>query len=517
MKALVLCARPRLVVVLVVATLALVGGGVAPSVAAAASGGKRVGVVVRGKGASPVEKSVAQALERHHFAAVKGKPLAKAAHALHVGLRDDTDLAAVARRLGLRAIVTGEIRDRGKRAELRAHGADGAVIGEGSWSAAGGPRKLAAAVARGVWSRLGGPLEEARGAARRARPEPEAAPAVAAESAERAPAEPEARAPAAPAPAASTAVAGAKPSAADQDPWAEPRPARAAAADATEERAPPARPRGRAAPDPEAVEVAEGHEAAGGAAPLALDASAGVRVVSRDLSWNRDVNNALQPFSMGNEAAFGFQLAWYPGAHFTSGWASQLGIAASGEYVPDVSAQTMNGAAYPASDSDYWGGLRGRMPLGPADGMLTLGYGQHAFLVRSGTNASRADLAVPDVKYSYLRVGADGRLRLPANFSLLAGVAYRAVLDAGKGVYQAQSDAYFPRLSVVAIDASLAVGFRFLSMFEARLGADLRRYGLNMHPNPATDTIIVSGAVDQYVAYWLDVAVLLDGKPGGVK
>jgi hypothetical protein len=322
-----------------------------------------------------------------------------------------------------------------------------------------------------------------------------------------------------PAPSAAAAPAagdGATPSAADQDPWAEPRP-RAAAADTGEERTAPARPRGRAARDPEAVEVAEGREPAGGGAPLALDAMAGVRVVSRDLSWNKDINNALQPFSMGNEAAFGFQLAWYPGAHFTTGWASQIGIAASGEYVPDVSAQTMNGSTYPASDSDYWAGLRGRMPLGPVDGMLTLAYGQHAFLVRSGTNASRADLAVPDVKYSYLRVGADGRLHLPANFSLLAGVAYRAVVDAGKGVYQAQSDAYFPRMSVIAIDASLAVGFRFLSMFEARLGADLRRYGLDMHPNPATDTIIVSGGIDQYVAYWLDIAVLLDGPAAGVK
>jgi hypothetical protein len=64
---------------------------------------------------------------------------------------------------------------------------------------------------------------------------------------------------------------------------------------------------------------------------------------------------------------------------------------------------------------------------------------------------------------------------------------------------------------VNAVDAALAVAYRFTSMFEARLGADLRRYGLDLHPQP-TDARVVSGAIDQYISYSLAVAVLLDGK-----
>jgi hypothetical protein len=260
-----------------------------------------------------------------------------------------------------------------------------------------------------------------------------------------------------------------------------------------------------------AVETETPAEAAKGTGTLALEAAVGPRFVSRDLSWNKDLSGTLAPFSVGQAPAVGFQLAWYPGAHVTRGWPTYFGVAASGEYAPGITARNASGGEYPTAGSDYWGGGRFRYPFAAGDAALTAAYGQHAFSFRSSNSAARSGLNIPDVAYSYVRVGADGRFRLPAGFSLLVGAGYRAVLDAGKTGYGVQSMTYFRKTTVTAIDASAAVGYRFLSMFEARVGADVRRYGMDMHPE-ATDPVIVSGAVDQYLALWANVAVLLDGK-----
>jgi hypothetical protein len=247
--------------------------------------------------------------------------------------------------------------------------------------------------------------------------------------------------------------------------------------------------------------------------PLALEAGVGPRIVSRDLSWSKDVYNNLDKFSQ-SRTAIGFQLAWYPAAHFTASWPVALGLAASGEYLPDGAA-TIGGNQYSTTASDYWACLRLRFPSRFVDPMLSGGLGQHAFQVRDGPTASRADLALPDVRYTYLRLAADVRVRLPANVSLLAGFGYRAVSDGGTNGYEVQSSMYFERLTVTALEASGAVAYRFLGMFEARLGFDLRRYGLDMHPRSTDLPFLVSGALDQYLSFWLNVAVLVDGVQSG--
>src|SRR5262249_34362242 len=132
----------------------------------------------------------------------------------------------------LAAVVVGEIRDRGKRVQLRVHGADGSVLGDEEWSAAGGPRKLAPLVGRGFWAKLGGALEGARDAGRagkRARPEPE------------------------PHPAGETREASAEPEQRDRDKEKE-APEAAAAPAADEERAAPPEPRKVAAASDDADE-----------------------------------------------------------------------------------------------------------------------------------------------------------------------------------------------------------------------------------------------------------------------
>jgi len=474
---------PVLVTVLLAAALAVPGRAIGAS-------GKRVAVDVPGKEGALVEREIEQALKGHGLVPVSSGQVDAAARALRIGAESDAHLAAIARHLKVAAIIKGEVRDRGTRVHVKAHGADGTVIGEGAWSVPGGGHKLAAAVGHSIWSRMGAALEGTSGSApaRRTRPEPVSTMAAA---------------PPAPKPAARPPIA--------LEPTPPPRePTPSADAEGSEFGDTPVAPRTRG---PVGSLEREGGAFGGGAGPAALDVAVGPRLVSRDLSWHKLVLGTLTPISVGNAPAIGFQGAWYPAAHFTRGWATYLGVAVSGEYTPSATVQTGGGASYPTSASDYWGGVRVRMPFDGWDGSLTAAYGQHAFLIRSGTDAPRADLAAPDVSYSYLRVGADARVRLPGRFALMAGLAYRDVLSAGTAEGTgAQSQAFFPKATLTAIDANLALGFRINPLIEARVGADLRRYGFDMHPE-ATDMRVVSGAIDQYLAYWLDLAILLDGDP----
>src|SRR5262249_49071375 len=159
-------------------------------------------------------------------------------------------------------------------------------------------------------AKLGGALEGARDAGRagrRARPEPEPEPA--AESRE-ASAEPEGEerekgkgAPAAAAPAA------------DVGRDTAPEPQKVAASGGADERPPPPRRRVERQRTETVAAEAEPPEETGGRAPVALDAIAGLRLVSRDLTWVKDANQSLRPFSMGSIPSFGFLVVWYPAAH----------------------------------------------------------------------------------------------------------------------------------------------------------------------------------------------------------
>jgi hypothetical protein len=442
--------------------------------AVTAASGKRVAVHVAGQGGAAVEKEVAATLKKHGIAAV---PLR--------GGADEEHLSGAARRLKVAALVVGDVSEHGTRAQLKARGADGGVLAEGAWTVAAGGKKLAAAVGRSVWSRLGAALD---GAAAPSAPPKRGRPATASAVADADPPPP-------------------KPVSLQPTPPPSPAPS-AADADGTEFGEAPVLPKRGA---DESLEREGGRRSAGSGGPAALDASVGPRLMSRDLSWNKDVRDVMAPISVGSTPAIGFQVAWFPAAHFRSDWLSYVGLVAAGEYTPGGNAQTTGGTTYPVSGNDYWGGLRVRVPFSDFDGSLTLGYGQQTAFIHDGTNAPRANLAAPDMTYSYARIGADARVHLPARFSLLVGLAYRAVLDAGKDGSGAQTAAFFPKSTLTALDANVAVGYRFMPLIEARVGADLRRYGFDMHPT-AMDARIVSGAIDQYVAYWINLAVLLDGK-----
>jgi hypothetical protein len=433
-----------------------------------------------------VGADLAQAAKRRAGVSVDG-PHASAMHAVVVGvlkhhgleattvdLPSDSQAAveAAAQKGSLAAIVVGQVRDGGKRFKLRVYDSGGDLVGESSWVEAGGLRRLESAVERTLWPRVGGSLSRARAPGASAASTNEKAPPQEKEHAEEAAAEPTK------APTASRSR--------------EPEPPGEAEAPA------PKRKKGRA--------VDEAEEPSGPAA-TALDLGVGLRFVWRDLSWS-PVATTLRGYTLDRAPAVGVSLAWYPLAHFLGGWASNIGIAASVEYAPDLTSQTSDGARYPTTSRDWWAGARGRVVFGVAQASLTLAGGQQAFVFQGQGAALRSNLAdLPDVAYTYARAGADLRLELPQGVTLMLGGGFRDVFDAGDTNFLLQANAYLPDSKIVGFDGTVAVGYRFLGAFEARLGVDLRRYQITA----GTNTYMATGAIDQYLSGWAQLALLVDG------
>jgi hypothetical protein len=461
---------------------------VSPTVAQAAK--RKVGVSVNGMPAGPVRGAISDVLKHHGFEATSPD------------LSSDADdaIAAAAKQSKLSAVVVGEVREGGKRLKLRVYGATGDLISEGSWHEAGGPKKLANSVERTLWSRVGGALSKAHpaggGGDKAERAEREVA-----QQAEEAPRSKKEAAPVEETPTYSRSS--------ESDTPRE----KSEASDDGE--APRKRGKKKRSSDGGAEAVARksgGEESSSGPAGRALDLGVSSRFVMRSLSWTGA--STLSTYSLSPPApSLGLNVSWYPAAHAMSGWPSNLGVYLGVEYTPGLSSQrkdAMTGAIakFPTQESDYAGGVQGRLLLGPVEGALQLGGGQHGFIFRSGAGADRGTLAgLPDVKYTYFRAGLDARIKLPSNLSLQLGGGYRAVLGAGNVNYLLEASGFLPNAKVSGFDGMAAIGYRFLPVLEGRGGFDLRRYVITGGNNASMTT----GGVDQYLAFWVQLAVVLDG------
>jgi hypothetical protein len=460
-------AAAEMVAFFVVALFLVVAGG-----GSAQAAKRRVGIRLNGPHASAVHEVVAGVLKHHGFEATSADLTGETEEAV----------AQEARQGKLAAIIVGEVRDGGKRLKLRVYGSGGDLVGEGSWSEAGGIKKLEAALGRTLWTRIGGSLSKAHpggGAAAAEKAEkPAKGPAPEAEEPSRKQGEEE------PEQAPNTSRSKEGPEAAEGE-----------------------KPRKR---KKKPVKEEEEPEEPAGPAATALELAVGPRFLWRNLSWSPAVP-IPNPYTLGHAPALGALIVWYPAAHFRGGWASNIGVATSIEYTPGLVSETSDGTRYPTNESDYWGGVRGRLVFGVAQASLTLGAGQQSFIFHSGTVPRDMLKSLPDVQYTYARAAVDLRVTLPANLSLMLGGGYRYVISAGDTGFLLQESTYFPNAKLSAYEVTAAAGYRFLSLLEARVGFDLRHYGMSAGAN----TYNVASASDQYVAAWGQLALLLEGYGAG--
>lgn len=204
---------------------------------------------------------------------------------------------------------------------------------------------------------------------------------------------------------------------------------------------------------------------------------------------------------------FGVRARWYPGAHFTSGSVSNLGII--GEYQRSISASssTESGQDYSTTMQQFGAGVRWRFPFGRHEVGVSALYGRHDLKVDTGRepNAVAANGLplnrdyVPDAGYIYARPGLDARFavtKIEFGFEL----GYRAIQQTG----ELNNTQWFPQATVAAIDGALFAGYELNPRLIVLGGLDFVRYAHDMNSTVQDlqkQRDVAGGAIDQSIAF----------------
>ncbi len=260
------------------------------------------------------------------------------------------------------------------------------------------------------------------------------------------------------------------------------------------------------------------------AGPSPFDFTAGLRAVHRSFSYH-DTPAQLYPSSAPQSALLSYQLPLgpavffdagvYPLAFGSKGAAANFGIVGGYETnfaTKSVYQATAGQVQLTTRASQYYVGLRGRVPIDVHEIGLMAAYGQQVFNLLGGDPNSPL---VPDVSYKFIRLGVDAHLHFD-DLSVGFHIGTRLVSDVGA----LKSNYWFPNTKTQSVEAGLQFGYVIVPQLDFVAGLDLVRYAFNFNPvsdpcgNPAVPpcsdpTLTAGGAVDQYVSGWLGLRYTL--------
>jgi hypothetical protein len=271
-------------------------------------------------------------------------------------------------------------------------------------------------------------------------------------------------------------------------------------------------------------------DATTGAKPgrTAFELDGGLRLYSRRFKYtgvlgsgvrNPALRRTVRPYNLDVAPALMLGGILYPGGFFTKGVAShigvmghvELGLATSTDYEQLQSNNTKVVTTLKTSYQAWDVGLRGRIPLGPAEVALFAEYGMQSFILRGDEGGTELAPLVPDVQYRYVRPGLEARVGL-GKISFGGHFAPRILMSLHqidlKGVW-------FPGAHGFGLDYGLWVGYGLTSFLDGVLGADFAGYGFNFNPlptNPVDAPIAAGGATDYYDSLWIALRLRLGGK-----
>jgi len=219
-----------------------------------------------------------------------------------------------------------------------------------------------------------------------------------------------------------------------------------------------------------------------------LDIAAGAALFTRNFTYNDDLYQTLQGYSLGAAVAPAVDLTWSPlfggRGYFTGHIAMSVGL----------QSKDQSGTSFPTQALAWGAGLGYRFLIGEKSHVgLEARFERQGFTI-SGT-ASNPKPDIPDVGYSALAAGVDLRFSLFGPVSLLGGAAYRHLFAVG----EIGSAAWFPRQSGMGVDANVGIGVALGSSFEIRILGTLQRYGFSFNPEPG-DPRVAGGATDTYLS-----------------
>jgi len=244
-----------------------------------------------------------------------------------------------------------------------------------------------------------------------------------------------------------------------------------------------------------------------------FDLTAGLRPMNRKFAFHNTIAEVrpgagygqLLKYELPLGPALFIDLNWFPASHFMTGPAEWIGLTAGfekGFAISSVYAEGVQGRqqTLKTNEQAFYVGPRFRLPIGAHMLGLTGTFGQHTFALEGDEAAP----LVPDVKYTYVKVGVDGLFRF-GDFLAGARVGKRFVMSTGD-----LEKAWFPHVKTQSLEAGVTVGYRLVSMLDLVAGFDWLRYGFDFNPNPlrtvSTDrnldktSYVAGGAIDEYLS-----------------
>lgn len=263
-----------------------------------------------------------------------------------------------------------------------------------------------------------------------------------------------------------------------------------------------------------------------------LEITAGLRPMHRTFTFHDTIADArpnqgfrqLLKYELPLGPVLFFDVNLWPGSFFSKGIAEWFGVTAGFE--KGFATQSVYAEGKPEETtlrtnySQLYLGARARIPLG--DHLLGVSgvWGQQTFALEGDEgnttklpNGTYLGPLVPDVRYSYIRLGLDGTFRF-GDFWAGARIGKRFVSSTG-----ALQTVWFPTVKTSSLEAGVTAGYRLVSMLDLVAGFDWLRYAFDFNPvpkRPGFESYVAGGAVDEYIsgyiAFRFHLPATLDGK-----
>ena len=228
-----------------------------------------------------------------------------------------------------------------------------------------------------------------------------------------------------------------------------------------------------------------------GLAGEALRFELGAGIFSRDLGWVDDLFDELAGYSLGGAPAFRMAAEWFPGAHFTQGPASWVGLEVDAE-LPFAVESDREGESFPTAASAWRVGLLARYPLDFLEASLGFGFAERRFSIEASEEGS-AIPDFPEVRYQTLGLRARIAFRLEDRIDLALRGGWGFMLDSG-AIGRAN---WFPNSESHTASVGARVGYQLgqgLGLF-ARF--DWQGAFFDLRPEPG-DARVAGGATDNF-------------------
>lgn len=261
-----------------------------------------------------------------------------------------------------------------------------------------------------------------------------------------------------------------------------------------------------------------------------LRVNAGFGLLARDLAYNQPVgdsfNHELQPHTR-SLMLMGLAMEWYPAAHFplrsSNEFLTHAGLYASFDF--GLAGTTPIGdVAFDTTYVELNLGARVRYPIAGHELGLQLGWGLQSLEVGGDNQEVSIDGidaidpgVVPDISYTFIRVGPDARLLLPPFKVSLGG--FLRLPTIGDDAGELAEDRWFPDASATGWEATLEVELPLHNALTTFVSADVNYYALSMNSDQeeaiaadgSLNQAVAGGAADVYASFMVGARFVMPG------